>query len=270
MTAALSIEGLRDVKGALSWGAGYLADRGLADPGMEAGALLSGLLGCSSPNLLLKRDDLLPETLIPLYQAMVRRRAQHEPVAYILGRKNFYGRDFFVDPHVLIPRPETELLVECVLEWMEQKSSPRILDLGTGSGCIGITLAAIMPSAEVLAVDISQAALAVAQKNSEIHDVNNVRFTQSDLFQALDAEKKGYFDMILSNPPYVSTQEIQSLAADLFYEPLIALEAGETGTEVIEKILRHCGMWEESPARGPPAGEETAVAAISEGRVLLA
>jgi release factor glutamine methyltransferase len=233
--------GVADVRSLLSWGASYLHAQGFENSEVEARALLSGLMNCSSPALLLRLDEISPEATLPLYEDLIRRRSQHEPVAYILGRKNFYGLDFLVNPDVLIPRPETELLVDESLAWLKSRGSenPAILDVGTGSGCIAISMGVRCTAASITALDISEAALAVAEKNAGLHHVMNVRFLQSNLYRSLGSGNMGYFDMILSNPPYVSTLEMGSLDPDLAFEPRLALEAGEEGLDVIREVICH-------------------------------
>ena len=177
--------------------------------------------------------ELTPEQSA-LLDGWVARRARHEPVQYILGETEFYGLTFRVTPHVLIPRPETEHLVEAVLERVARDAAVRICDVGTGSGAIAVALADARPRAEITAVDLAPAALAVAQENAERHGIaDRVRFVESDLLSALRGEK---FDVVVSNPPYVRDDE--TLEAQVQeYEPHTALFAGPTGLEVDRRLI---------------------------------
>lgn len=167
------------------------------------------------------------------YEQWTARRAQGEPFAYIVGRREFFGRDFEVGPDVLIPRPETELLVEVALDHLPHARDSRVLDLGTGSGCIALTIASEAARAAVLATDASPEALATAVRNAQALDVENVDFLLSDWF----AELRGLrFDLIVSNPPYVAGDDAHLQAGDLPREPRMALTPGPTGLEAIDRI----------------------------------
>lgn len=166
-------------------------------------------------------------------ETLINRREQGEPVAYILGEKEFYGRMFKVTPDVLIPRPETELLVEAALECLPKNRPAKILDLGTGSGCIAITLALERPSWQVTAVDISLLALKTAQMNAQILGAN-VHFFESDLFAALNGT---LFDLIVSNPPYVADLDPHLTRGDLYHEPQIALASGPDGLDTLDRLI---------------------------------
>ncbi|HYC47712.1 MAG TPA: peptide chain release factor N(5)-glutamine methyltransferase [Burkholderiales bacterium] len=168
------------------------------------------------------------------YRALIDRRAAGEPVAYLTGEREFYGRPFKVTPAVLIPRPETELLVDLALERIPQSGTSRVLELGTGSGCIAISLAAERPNAKVLALDNSVDALAVARRNAVEAHVGNVAFLRSDWFTALRQE---HFDLIVSNPPYVAAGDAHLTQGDLRFEPRVALEAGSDGLDAIRRIV---------------------------------
>ncbi|HEX7151473.1 MAG TPA: peptide chain release factor N(5)-glutamine methyltransferase [Thermoanaerobaculia bacterium] len=164
-------------------------------------------------------------------EPVLRRRAAGEPLQYIRGRADFFGREFFVDPRVLIPRPETELLVEAALARAAQGA--RVVDIGTGSGCIAVTMERERPDLHVVAVDRSPAALAVAKRNNDALGAN-VRFAGSDLLDGLNAT----FDLIVSNPPYIPAADVETLDAVVRdHEPRMALTPGPRGTEIIERIL---------------------------------
>jgi release factor glutamine methyltransferase len=164
-------------------------------------------------------------------EALVQRRINGEPLQYIRGRTEFYGRDFFVDDRVLIPRPETELLVEAATARAPRNA--RVLEIGSGSGCIAISLERERPDLEVVSIDISVAALAVAKRNAHTHE-SNVRFAASDTFEGI----RGEFDLIVANPPYIPRRDYEQLDAEVRdHEPRGALTPGPRGTEMIERIL---------------------------------
>ncbi|MBI5937504.1 MAG: peptide chain release factor N(5)-glutamine methyltransferase [Betaproteobacteria bacterium] len=176
------------------------------------------------------RDELSPERLATL-QALIERRRQGEPVAYIVGQREFYGREFKVGPGVLIPRPETEHLVEAALKRAPQNA--RVLDIGTGSGCIAITLKLERPDLAVTAVDLSAPALDIARANAAALDAE-VAFIASNLFAALDDRQ---FDMIVSNPPYIPAADAHLTQGDLRFEPQNALASGPDGLDAIRLIV---------------------------------
>lgn len=163
------------------------------------------------------------------FEALVARRAAGEPIAYLIGQREFYGLDFFITPDVLIPREETELLVDLAIAANPQ----RVLDLGTGSGCVAVAVAKQLPQAQVTAVDASPGALEVARRNAQRHGVK-VRFCQGDWFAPLAAAR---FDLILANPPYVAAADPHLTQGDLRFEPRGALAAGADGLEAIRRIV---------------------------------
>jgi release factor glutamine methyltransferase len=178
--------------------------------------------------------DVLQPAQIGAIEHLFRRREAGEPVAYIVGEKEFFGRMFRVTPEVLIPRPETEHLVEAALERLPLEQPLRILDLGTGSGCIAISLALERPLAEVIAVDVSAAALAVATENAERLGAVNVRFVLGDWYANLGVKK---FDMILANPPYIPEQDRHLASGGLRFEPRRALVSPMDGLDAIRTII---------------------------------
>jgi release factor glutamine methyltransferase len=169
-------------------------------PASEARLLLGHVLDKPSSWLIAHEDEVLDENAMLNFASLAARRAGGEPVAYLVGRREFFGRDFTVSPGVLIPRPETELLVELAVAGLGAGSTARILDLGTGSGCIAVTLALELPQAQVSAIDSSAAALAVAKVNAQRHGAR-LRLRQSDWYAALSGER---FDLIVANPPYIA------------------------------------------------------------------
>jgi release factor glutamine methyltransferase len=200
----------------------------------DAELLLLHVTGLTRAELMTHPNRELSESQMSAYRAAIARRQQHEPVQYITGTQEFYGRSFAVTPAVLIPRPETEHLVESVLAL--HPAPKRILDIGTGSGILAITLALELPNATVTATDISAAALAVAGQNARsLGAKDRIRFVASDLFAALADER---FDCIVANPPYVATDEVlEPQVRD--YEPVTALYAGEDGLAVYQRLIPH-------------------------------
>jgi release factor glutamine methyltransferase len=218
-------------------------------PASEARLLLGQILGQSAAWLLAHGEQVLDEDDLLAFASLAARRAGGEPVAYLVGRREFFGRDFEVSPAVLIPRPETELLVEIALAKVgggdTATGAARILDLGTGSGCIAITLALELPQAQVTALDASAAALAVARRNAERLDVR-LRFVQGDWFDAVDGEA---FDLIVANPPYIAAADPHLAAGDLRHEPATALASGADGLDALRRIIAG------APAHLAPGGQ---------------
>jgi release factor glutamine methyltransferase len=216
---------------------------GVPEARREAGSLLSFILGKDRTFLISHAEDQLGDDAVRRFQESVERRASGEPLQYITGVQDFFGRQFLVTPDVLIPRPETELLVEAALELIDCESEPLICDVGTGSGCIAVTLLCELRRARAVAVDKSTAALEVARLNARNHEVlDRVEFAESDCFDALDSTRH-QFDMVVSNPPYVSAAMIDGLQREVRnHEPIIALSPGGDGLSVIRRLVA------ESPA----------------------
>ncbi len=222
------------VKHALTQAISTLSPTGADTPRLDAEVLLAHLLRQNRAWLVAHNDFSLSLEIEAQYKRSIQRRAQHEPVAYIIGQREFYGLTFHVSPQTLIPRPETELLVEEALRLIQPNW--RVLDVGTGSGCIAITLALHAPQITVFASDISAGALAVARQNARQHRAaKRIKFFQADLLKGLN----GPFNLIVSNPPYISMEEWASLAPGVKdYEPSLALNDGASGLKIIEKILQ--------------------------------
>jgi release factor glutamine methyltransferase len=200
-------------------------------PASEARLLLMHAASVTATEIAAHPERDLPSSRLPEFMSLVARRAAGEPIAYLLGSREFYGREFRVTPAVLIPRPETELLVEVGLGKVSRRATPRILDLGAGSGCVAITLALEL-GCEVTAVDVSADALAVARNNAERLGAR-VRFIESDWFSAVEGE----FDLIIGNPPYVAEGDRHLSEGDLRFEPVTALACGADGLSAIRRIL---------------------------------
>jgi release factor glutamine methyltransferase len=225
----------------LEWTTEYLKQHGSDTPRLEAEVLLAHARGCQRIELYTSFAEAAAEDLRTRFRELVRRRGEGVPVAYLVGHREFYSLDFRVTPDVLIPRPETELVVLTLLDHIKTRTRGdgpiSVADVGTGSGIIAIAVARHAPRAHVTAIDISPAALAVARDNAKRLGVaDRVEFILSDLLAAVPSEQK--FDFIASNPPYVSSEEMARLPRDVkAYEPEIALSAGESGTSVIERLL---------------------------------
>ena len=168
------------------------------------------------------------------FQQLINRRMNGEPVAYITGRRGFWSFDLQVTPETLIPRPETELLVELALAYVHPNSVSRVLDLGTGTGAIALAIAHERPNAHVLAVDYSEAALAVAKSNAAELKIRNIEFIQSDWYSTIVSQR---VDVIVSNPPYIEAADIHLQQGDLRFEPISALASGEDGLDAIRVII---------------------------------
>lgn len=202
----------------------------------DAELLLMHVLGRDRAYLLTYPEAQLTSEQSALYEGWLKRRARHEPIQYITGEQEFFGLRFRVTPDVLIPRPETEHLVEAALARLDRERPFQIADIGTGSGAIAVVLAHALPLARVTALDISPAALAVARSNAEIHSVlDRIRFYESDLLEGVAGES---FDMIVSNPPYVAEDEVlDPQVRD--YEPASALFAGRKGLDIYGRLIQH-------------------------------
>ena len=204
----------------------------------ESYELASFVLGFSSPEVPFNLDRLVSFDDFNRLESLALRMSRSEPLAYILGAVEFHGCQIHINSNVLIPRFETELLVEKILEKYPQDSSINVLDLCTGSGCIGLALKKHRPLWNVFMTDISIEALKVAEENARRNGLN-VKIFQGDLFEPLESVK-GFFDLIVSNPPYISEKEYLALESSVLdYEPKIALTPGDTGLEIYEKIASH-------------------------------
>jgi len=202
---------------------------------LDALLLLRKATGFSREYILTYPDLPLDKQTLASYKSYIARRCEAQPVAYILGEREFYGRRFAVDPRVLIPRPDTETLVEQAIILLKEKSRPTVLDLCTGSGCIGITIAAEISTSHVTLADISEDALAVANQNSHTILQRELESCQGNLFESLQNRK---FHMIITNPPYLTGAWYDTTAAQVKREPYLALVGGgEDGLEIIRTIV---------------------------------
>jgi release factor glutamine methyltransferase len=208
---------------------------------LDAQVLLAHLLGRSRAWLVAHADEALSAGDAASFAALARRRRDGEPIAYLTGMREFWGLPLVVSPAVLIPRPETETLVELALARLPADRVARVLDLGTGSGAIALAIARSRPRAQVLATDASAAALAVARENAGRLGARNVELLQSDWYEAVprstDAQVGAPFDLIVANPPYVVAGDPHLDAGDLRFEPVIALTPGGDGLDALRTIV---------------------------------
>jgi release factor glutamine methyltransferase len=226
----------------LTWTTDFLREKGAESPRLDAEVLLAHARGCKRIELYTAFEDTAPDALRDKFRGLVKERAAGKPVAYLVGQREFFSLPFEVTPDVLIPRPETELVVvraiDIAKEWAAAgRTDVTIADVGTGSGILAVTLAKHLPNSRVTAIDVSAAALAVAQRNAALHGVTErSNWVEGDVLAAVPAAPA--FDLIVSNPPYVTSGELADLADDVRqYEPKLALDGGPEGTTVIERLL---------------------------------
>ena len=239
----------RVLKEALSWGIETLKEAGIADAKVDAFWLFEAACRISRAQYLLEPDRELTEGELSRYQSFIERRKKHEPCQYITGICEFYGLEFLVNPKVLIPRQDTEILVEEALKRLSDRKAlaeetvkklpdtegPRVLDLCTGSGAVATAIKHTRPEIEMTATDISEEALEVAKENSRNNHCE-ITFIQSNLFESVKAKR---FDMIVSNPPYVSEAEYETLMPEIKdFEPELALKAGKEGLDIYKELIR--------------------------------
>jgi release factor glutamine methyltransferase len=241
----------------LTWTTDYLKSHGSDSPRLDAEVLLAHARDCERIMLYAAFDEVVSDEIRASFREFVKRRGEGAPVAYLVGKREFYSLSFRVTPDVLIPRPETEFVVVAALDAIKGsgfrvqgseaaavqnpkskiQNSPLVADVGTGSGAIAVAIAKHAPNCHIVATDISPAALAVAKENATVHHVEDrIEFIEGDLLAPLSAVAK--FSVIASNPPYVAAKELDTLARDVRdHEPRQALVAGTTGTEVIERLI---------------------------------
>jgi release factor glutamine methyltransferase len=222
----------------LDWTAQHLAKKAAEFPRLDAEVLLAHALGCKRIDLYASRHEQpASDELRARFRELVRRRLEGCPVAYLVGRKEFFSMEFEVGTGVLIPRPETEFVVMECLRRAKGKAGVRVLDVGTGSGAIAVAVATKLPDANVTAVDVSEDALTIARRNAAKHGVaGRVRFLHGDLFAPIPAGET--FDFVLSNPPYIAIEDMPGLPVGVReYEPHVALDGGPGGYTVLERLL---------------------------------
>ncbi len=225
------------VRKLIAWTADYLKRNGSETPRLDAEVMLAFALGCERVELYTDIDKEVETPIRNRYRELVKRRSRGAPVAYLVGRKEFFSLPFDVSPAVLIPRPESEFVVVEFLECTRDRGSVRAVDVGTGSGCLAIAAAHQNPQAQFIAVDRSNSALAVAAANAKKHGVaERIEFREGDLLEPIAAEAP--FDVILSNPPYIPSAEIEHLAPCVRdFEPRGALDGGPSGLAIVERLI---------------------------------
>lgn len=259
-----------------------LAGAGVPEPEIESRLVVQHALGLSMTRLLASLRDPAPDGIEVQISGLVKRRLKREPLPYITGVREFFGRTFRVDRRVLVPRPETELLVERALEFageVEGRDRPtgagfRIADIGTGSGVLAVTLALELPRANVFGTDVSADALEVARSNADAMGAGRIALLQGDLASLLE----GRFDIVVSNPPYVPVRDLDTAEPELRHEPRLALDGGPDGLDVIRRLVaalpgllrpyRAVALIEADPrSAGPAAG--LAMRAMPDARVAV-
>lgn len=218
----------------INWAESYFKEKGFENPRSEIEWLLRALLGCSRMDVYLRFEEPLSKTQLGTLRAWVKRRLEREPLQYITGSCDFYGREFSINKHVLIPRPETERLIDIALDKLNEIDSPNILDVGTGSGCIAITLGLEIPGSTVLGIDVSEKAIQIANKNAKSLDAGNVSFHEMDFLHNIP---QGSFDLMVSNPPYIPKGEMDGLMTDVKdFEPTVALTDEKDGLSFYKRF----------------------------------
>ncbi len=231
----------------VTWGTTYLTEKGFNDPRLNIELLLSHVLHLQRIQLYTNFDRPLSENELGMFKELLKRRLSHEPLQYILGETEFMGLKFAVDPRVLIPRPDTEILVETVINKIKKSFSPtddvRVLDIGTGSGCIAISLAKLLPNTTVTAIDISSEAIDLASVNAEKNGLfDKIYFLKKNFLTDHSGDEK--FHCIVSNPPYISNGEYDLLPSEVKkFEPRMALADGEDGLTLFKKIATYASQW---------------------------
>ena len=231
----------------LNWVTEYLKTKGVDAPRLSAELLLSHVLDLKRIELYTQFNKIVEQDLLTQLRGLVKRAAEQEPIAYLTGKKDFYSLEFEITPDCLIPRPETELLVERANEFLRTRTGEQLVcDLCTGCGCVAVAIARNFADCRIVATDISDAALAVAERNVIKHGLpNRIKLLQGDLFEPIiPGLGPAKFDLIVSNPPYVSESEFEKLAPNVKnFEPKSALAAGPEGLDVIKRIIADAGRF---------------------------
>lgn len=240
----------------LDWTTAYFTEHGVPNPRLDSELLLSDILSLKRIDLYLNFEKPVAAADLARFKTYVQRRSKREPLQYILGHTDFFGRHFEVTPDVLIPRPETEQLVARALEWLDaHPQATRVLDFGTGSGCIAITLALERPALQVTALDVSEAALEVARGNIEKLGATRV---------ILSTANDKCFDLLISNPPYIPSTEIADLQAEVSrFEPHLALFGGKDGLSFYRQLLQ------DAPSQLSPGGALALEIGADQGNAIL-
>ena len=225
-----------NINSLLNEGQKILSNSSIKTSMLDAEILLCCALKKSFKEVVIERNIKIKTNQINIYKDLIRRRKLGEPVAYIVKNKEFWKHSFYVDKNVLIPRPDSEIIIEEALKIMDRKDKGFILDIGTGSGCLVISIAKERPNFFCSAIDISKKAIKVAKINAKMHQLENrIKFYES----CVDNFFKGKYDLIISNPPYISNLKIRYLVKDILgFEPLVALEGGLNGSSVLNKVIK--------------------------------
>ena len=219
----------------LTAGAGYLAKRGIDEARLNMEHLLAHVLQCRRMDLYLRFDQAVAEPLLVELRALVKRRGEGEPLQHLLGTVEFHGLEFISDHRALVPRPETERLVDMLVTDFKGQPPARVLDMATGSGCIGLALTHAWPAAAVLLADLSEDALELARLNaSRLGLAGRVKLLRSDLFDKVTGE----FDLVVANLPYIPSAEIATLSREVRRDPALALDGGPSGLEIVERFIK--------------------------------
>lgn len=231
------------IKALLAWTADHFAKKGLDSPRLDAELLLAHVLGCKRIDLIVRYDEQPNDTQRATFRELLQKRLDRCPTAYLVGTREFYLLPFEVNSAVLIPRPDTETLVDVALEFLKKRPAPAVLDLGTGSGCVAVCLAHMAKGATVTAVDVSPDAVAVATRNAKRNGVaERVQFKVGNLFAPV--EPGTTFDVIVSNPPYIPPSEIETLMPEVKdHEPRLALDGGTDGLSFYRRLTAECRGW---------------------------
>ena len=220
----------------IKWGEEYFKLKGFENPKQEIEWLLCDLLQLKRIDLYLKFEDIINKSKLKKLKSWIKRRIEREPLQYITGKVEFYGLKFISTPQALIPRPETERLVDITLNSLKKIPEPKILEIGTGSGCVSIAVSNKKPRANILSLDISKNALELAEINAKSNNCKNINFLEMDFLSEIPDDK---FDILISNPPYISQKEIKNIMPEVKnYEPRIALTDFEEGLNFYFRIAK--------------------------------
>jgi release factor glutamine methyltransferase len=220
----------------IKWGEEYFKLKGFENPKQEIEWLLCDLLELKRIDLYLKFEDIINKSKLKKLKSWIKRRIQREPLQYITGKVEFYGLRLISTPQALIPRPETERLVDITLNSLEKIPEPKILEIGTGSGCVSIAVSNKKPKANIVSLDISKDALELAEINAKSNNCKNINFLEMDFLSEIPDDK---FDILISNPPYISQKEIKNIMPEVKnYEPRIALTDFEEGLNFYYRIAK--------------------------------
>jgi len=226
------------VQKVLNWTVEYFTSKNIPEPRLGAELLLAHVLACKRIELYLQFERILTQGELTDYRSFIQRRVKREPVQYILSETEFMGLSFKVSPAVLIPRPDTELLVDCAIEYLRENNfqQPHIMDIGTGSGCIAISLAKLFPDSTVWAVEKSSAALELAKENAQSNEVD-IQFVENDFFES-DSKLDTKFNIVVTNPPYIPDTDWEDLQPEVLqFEPAVALRGGTDGLDFYRRSI---------------------------------